>query len=125
MELFAQRFADAFDAGELVGGGEVDDVAIEAADGLRALAVGADFERVLVLEFKQQGDFVKDVGKRFSGHGRGERRACQGGWKGESGRVGVPQPSGNAKPQLGEAAGFYAELGLSVPGGAGPGGRFD
>jgi hypothetical protein len=69
VEFVAQGVADALDAAELVAGGELDDVPIEIADGLRALAVGTDFERVVVLEFQQQGDFVKDGGERFAGHG--------------------------------------------------------
>ena len=62
MEFVAQRLADALDAGELVVGGELHDVALEVAHGFRTLAVGADFERVFVLEFQQQGDLLKDFG---------------------------------------------------------------
>ena len=68
VEFVAQRLADPLDTGELVGGGKLDDVAVKTAHGVGPLAVGSHFERVFVFEVKQQGDFLKNVGKNFSSH---------------------------------------------------------
>ena len=69
VELVPQGIADALDADELVAHRTLDDVAVEIQNGFGALAVGADFERVLVLELEQQGDFFEDFGKALAGHG--------------------------------------------------------
>ena len=70
VKFVAQGRADSLDAGELVVGGEPHDVPVEIADRFGALLVGADFEGVFILEFQQQGDFVKNGGKILAGHRR-------------------------------------------------------
>ena len=70
MEFVAQSLADAFDAGEFVFFCECDDFAVEVSHGLRALAVGAEFEGVFALELEQEGDFFEHFGKVFAGPGK-------------------------------------------------------
>jgi hypothetical protein len=38
-------------------------------DGLGSVAIGADAERILTVDFQQVGGFVKDVGDRLVVHG--------------------------------------------------------
>ena len=77
VEFFQQRIAEAFDAFELVVGRQCHDVARIRLDNLCAGLVSTDFEGVLALEIKQQGNAVEDVGSGFAGHGGDSAQ----GWK--------------------------------------------
>ena len=76
VELVPQGLAEALDAGELVFGGHLHDVATEALHDLRAGAVGAHLEGVFPLQLQEQGDAFKDGGGVFTGHAR--MMACDG-----------------------------------------------
>ena len=68
MQLVTQRVADALDPRQFLLRRELHDVPRVAFHDLRSHLVSTGFERVLPLQFQQEGDSVQDLGSSFTGH---------------------------------------------------------
>ena len=72
LQVDQHAFADAGDGEHFLRfGDDVFDLLGVILDGLSGVAVGADAERILAVDFEQVGGFVEDVGDGFVVHGSG------------------------------------------------------
>ena len=69
VEFLLESVPDALDSFKFSLTGESDDVAGKLGHGLGSGPVGPDLERILPLQFEEQGDLFERVGKGFAGHG--------------------------------------------------------